>query len=289
MSHPSPRWFPRPWTSTSAVTTARSAIAVNPPAFDLALDPATNSQKIRDAALTAVGAILKPLLGNPITSPIIGPILLFGGLGVLILAVVIIRVVDQVQRAISGLVGSLPALPLLRTTSATTTDVEATVTPTLTSDPQVSDPAPATLTVEKEGVSPSVTSIDPSTPTKRLRSTTAESAKDLTETVEVDEVPSGLTTLSAPESSADVPTSEPAKPAVRRATPRPVVRHSLDGGEQLRDLGHRRNGGHPTTRRVAVNDEAAGPSSVTSSPAASSAKGSGSASGDPSGDDSADS
>ena len=112
---------PAPVDSTSAVTTARSAIVVNPPAFDLALGPATISQKIRDAALTAVGAILKPLLGNPITSPIIGPILLFGGFGVLIVALAIIRVVDQVQVAISGLVGSLPTLPLLRTTSATTT------------------------------------------------------------------------------------------------------------------------------------------------------------------------
>jgi hypothetical protein len=278
---------PAPVDITSAVTTARSAIVVNPPAFDLALDPATVSQKIRDAALAAAKAILEPLLGNPIISPIIGPILLFGGFGVLILAVTIIRVVDQVQVAISDLVGSLPALPLLRTASATSTDVEAIVATTLTSDPQVSDPAPATLTVEKEGVSPSMTSIDPPTPTKRLRSTTAEAAKDVTETVVSDDA--STETTSAPASSASASTSESAKPAGRRATPRPVVRHSLDGGEQLGDLGHRRNGGHPATRRVAVDDATAGISSVTSSPAASSSKTSGSASGDSSGDDSADS
>jgi hypothetical protein len=279
---------PAPVDITSAVTTARSAIAVNPPAFNLALDPATVSQNIRDAALTAAKAILEPLLANPITSRIVGPILLFGGLGVLILAVAIITVVDQVQVAISGLVGSLPALPLLRTTSATTTDVEATVTPALTSDPQLSDPAPATLTVEKEGVSPSATSIDPPTPTKRLRPKTAEATKEATETVVSDDA--STETTSAPASSASASMSESANPAGRRATPRPVVRHSLDGGEQPRDLGHRRNGSQPATRRVAVKDEAAGPSSVTSSsPAASSSKGGGSASGDPSGDDSADS
>lgn len=245
---------------TSAVATARSAIAVNPAAFDPAAGLATIGksigQKIGDAVLTAAGAILPPLLANPITGPIIGPILVIGGLGVLVVAVAIIGVVVQVQEAISALVGSLPSLPFLRTATATATEVEAKVTPTLTTDP-----APATPTVQKADVSPSVPSIDPPAPTKRLRSTTVEVTKGLTETVEADDVPSGRPTVSAPEPSADVRTAEPAKAAVRHATHRSVVRDVLGLGRQVRDLLHR-----PPTGDGAAKDRT---SSAASSPATS--------------------
>ena len=80
-----------------------------------------------------------------------------------------------------------------------------------------------------------------------------------------------------------------AKPSVRPATPRPVVRGSLEVREQLRDLPHRGNGGHPTTRTGAAGHGAAtaAPSPVASSPAAS--KGRNSSDGHSSGGDAGDS
>ena len=118
---------------------------------------------------------------------------------------------------------------------------------------------------------------------KRADSTdTATSTKDVTETAEADEASTGPTAASAPEPSASASTSASAKPTVRPATPRPVVRGSLGVGEQLRDLPHRGNGGHSTTRTAPAGDGAAtvGPSSIASSPAASSSTGSNSSGGD---------
>jgi hypothetical protein len=126
-------------------------------------------------------------------------------------------------------------------------------------------------------VSRQVTPIETVTETGQVTS-----AKKVTETAKADEASTGPTEASAPEPSADASTSEPVKPTVRRVTPRPVVRGSLGVGEQLRDLPHRGNGGHPTTRTAAAGDGAAtaGPSSVASSPAASSAAGDDSSGGD---------
>jgi hypothetical protein len=272
---------PGPADITSAVATVRSAIAVNPAAFDPAAGLATIGKSIGKtigtAVLTAAGAILPPLLANPITGPIIGPILVLGGIGVLVVAVAIIGVVAQVQEAISGLVGSLPSLPFLRTTAATTSEVEATVTPTLKTDPQVSDPTPG----------PSVESIDPPAPTKRLRSTTVEATKDLTETVEADDIASGPTTVSALEPSTDVPTAEPAKPAPRHATPRSVVRDVLGLGRQVRDLLHRPPTGDGAAKgrtSPAASSPATSPSTRNNSKDGDSPAGGSSADGPPAGD-----
>jgi hypothetical protein len=153
--------------------------------------------------------------------------------------------------------------------------------------------APGTGTAKAE-ISPQVTSAATPTQTEQLTSTGAATGTQqmsteiaplttkVTETAKADEASTGPTEASAPEPSADASTSEPVKPTVRRVTPRPVVRGSLGVGEQLRDLPHRGNGGHPTTRTAAAGDGAAtaGPSSVASSPAASSAAGDDSSGGD---------
>jgi hypothetical protein len=69
-----------------------------------------------------------------------------------------------------------------------------------------------------------------------------------------------------------------AKPAKQPETPRPVVRDSLDAGEQLPDRPHRDKGDHPTGKTTAAADEAA--TSESSSAAASSPKDGGSPKGD---------
>jgi hypothetical protein len=267
-------------------------------------DPVTNRQDVTDNAAVAVpnnaalavpnnAAVAVPAAVLDPINAVLGPILAFAFLallfGVLLPAGYL---VGQFYRITEGW-SPLSAPLALSGVSVATAEANATSDPTLMNESPVSDSAP--VATAKEGLSEAastaeterVTSMKHSARAEQVSTSMPTSTKDVTETAASDEA--STETTSAPASSASASTSESAKPAGRRATPRPVVRHSLDGGEQLGDLGHRRNGGHPTTRRVAVNDEAAGPSSVTSSPAASSSKGSGSASGDPSGDDSADS
>ena len=80
------------------------------------------------------------------------------------------------------------------------------------------------------------------TPTETVTETgDVTSWKKATETAKADEAPAGPTAASAPEPSASASISEPVKPKVRSATPRPVVRSSLGVGEQLRDRPHRGN------------------------------------------------
>jgi hypothetical protein len=133
-------------------------------------------------------------------------------------------------------------------------------------------------------ISRQVTATETVTETGDVTSTTKA-----TETATAGEASAGPTAASAPEPSADASISEPVKPTVRPATPRPVVRSSLGLGERLRDRPHRGNSGRPSTRTAPSSEPTAGSSSVESSPDDSSPAGRNSADGDSSGGDAGDS
>ena len=90
----------------------------------------------------------------------------------------------------------------------------------------------------------------------------------------------GATAANGAERPSGVSTSKLAKAAVRSATPRPMVRNSLELGGHLRDLARRGNGGHSTARTAAGGDGAGtgesssrAKSSADSSPAGSNSSG----------------
>ena len=119
---------------------------------------------------------------------------------------------------------------------------------------------------------------------------TVTSTADATETAALDESSTDPTAADAPESSAGVPASEPAKPAPRTRTPRPMERGSVGLG-QLRDPLRHRDAGRPTTRTAASDDEkgSAGPCVGRSSRAESSSPGTKSPGGNSQGGDADDS
>ena len=89
-------------------------------------------------------------------------------------------------------------------------------------------------------------------------STTAVAApKDQTETVKAGEPSTEPTAVNDPKPSAGASPSGSAKPSVRPATPRSVVRGPLGALEKLRDPSHRRHGGEPTTHAALTTDKAA--------------------------------
>jgi len=126
-----------------------------------------------------------------------------------------------------------------------------------------SDASPQVTPADTRTETEQVTSTEPATGNEQMSTNTATSTKDVPETAKADETSTEPTPASAPElsASARAPMSESAKPSARPATPRPVVRSSLGIGEQLRDLPHRGNGGHPTTRTAAAGDSSDGHSS----------------------------
>ena len=294
-----------------------TAVAESPLTFGSASDPATDRQQVNNADLAAtptafdLGAILGPLINNPI----VGPVVLFGAIAFGFLVILPVEwFVQTVYGAIAGVLGLPPVLPLPGTITATA-EADSTAAPILTRDSVSSDPVLATLAAApadmapaaksgKADVSPPVTSIDKRTRTEQMTSTepatenvqistdTETPMTGVAETAEEDEAPTGPTAASAPEPSLSASTSKPAKPTLRPATPRPVVRGSLGVGEQLRDLPQRGNGGRPTTRTADAGDRAAaaaGASSVASSPAASRSTAGKSSGGDSSRGDAGDS
>jgi hypothetical protein len=228
-------------TPTAGVTT--------PLTIDSAIDRPTNTQMVDAAALAAPTTALSipaPLL------PIIGPILLFGPIIVLVILLCPpCALFNFLTFTIPSLFIPFAPLSAVSAVSFATVEAIATTDPSLTNESPLSDSAPATTKTAasadarpasetgKADVSPLVTSTD---------SEQVTSAKDLTETVEADEVSTGPAAISASERPARASTSEPAKPAERAATPRPVVRDSLGAGKQLSNLPHRGNGGRPTTQ-----------------------------------------
>ncbi len=275
-----------------------TAVAASPLTFDSAMAPVMNRQQVNNAALAATNTAfdLGAILGRLIDNPIVGPVVLVGTLLFGFLVVLPVEFfIETVYEAIAKVFGLPPTLPLPGTVSATV-EANATTAPTLTSGRPLSDSAsvgtatggpvdaaPATET-GKADVSPPVMSTGTTTRTKQRSTDTATSTKDVTETAKTDEASTGPTAAGAPEPLASASTSGPAKPTVRPARPRPVVRGSLGVGEQLRDLPHRGNGGHPTTPIAAGRGAAtAGPSSVASSSAASSSTRSSSSGGGTSG------
>jgi hypothetical protein len=193
----------------------------------------------------------------------------------------------------AALVGSAPPLsipaPVTLAAPATETakaDIshQVTATDTVTQTEQVmstgasTDLAPSTTKVN-ETVSANVS--QQVTPTEAVAETgQVATAKKVVETAEANEASAGPSAAKAPEASADVSTPKPTQPAGRPA-PRPVVRGSLEVGEQVRNLLHRGNGGRPTTQEPADDGAAtAGSSSAASSSAASSSTDSNSSRGD---------
>jgi hypothetical protein len=193
----------------------------------------------------------------------------------------------------AALVGSPPPLsipaPVTLAAPATETakaDIshQVTATDTLTQTEQVTstgastDLAPSTTKVN-ETVSADVS--QQVTPTEAVSETgQVTSAKKVIETAEANDASAGSTAASAPEPSASASTAKPAKPA-GRPTPLPVVRPSLEVGEQVHNLLHRGNGGRPTTQEPADDGAApAGSTSPASSSAASSSTDSNSSRGD---------
>jgi hypothetical protein len=169
----------------------------------------------------------------------------------------------------------------------------ATAAP-LASDPMLSDSARVTAAPEapadakpatetrKADVSPQVTSIDKRTHTEQVSTGVATSKQGVTETVEAEEESTGPTAaVKASESSASDSTSETAKPAGRKETPRPVVRDSLRAVKQLSEQSHPGNGGSTADDEPTTAES----SSVASSSHGSSSKGSRSSDGDSSGSD----
>jgi hypothetical protein len=190
----------------------------------------------------------------------------------------VVLVISAIQNFFYNSAGAVAASAL---TSAPSLSDSAPITPA-TGGPE--DGAPVTE-AGKADDSRWVASMQTATGSQQKQTDMATSTKHVTDRVEAEEAPTGLTAASASEPSAYAPASEPAKPA----TPRPVVRGSTELRQQLPDLSHPGDSVHSTAGTAAAGDEGttAGSSSVASSSAAST--GSKSARGDSSSDDAGDS
>jgi hypothetical protein len=156
--------------------------------------------------------------------------------------------------------------------------------------------APATETAPAD-MSPQVMSSSTPTQTQQVtvdgngeRTRQMTSTDTLTRTQLVASAHAGaseMSTTATPEPSISAATPEPAKPAVQPATPRKVVRDSLDATEQPRGFRHHSNGPATTTTGTAAADPVttAGSSLASSAPAASSSAAGNSSAGDSSGSD----
>jgi hypothetical protein len=243
--------------------------------------PALAGQANAAAALTAtaaapiLGAILQPLLSNPIIGPIIGVTLLFGPI---ILLVVLACPPCAVFNVVSGLIQSiiidLTPVPALATVSAAKVEAQPAIDPASTSGAPPSDSAPVAIAIVgpadaartaetgETNSSPTVGTTDPLAKTEKLTSTEP--------TTEVEQVPADEATAerdvtepaeaSAREPAAAAPSSEPADSTERAATPRPVHRNSLGAGEKPRVALQHRHGG-------AADEGSSASLSVASSPA----------------------
>jgi hypothetical protein len=296
--------------ATALVTTPRTFVRVVQPS-------GSPTQPIRATAESVIDpAISSQVVNNTALASTIEPIDVFG----LIFAAgfVVFFVVGIAVQYVSFIILTLIFGPCcdasgLAVSGASTPTVEEQppAAPRLKGDPVLGDSSPDITATDgqadaaratdtgKADVSPPVTStntpthaeqvasMEPATANEQMSTDTATSTKDVTETEEADEAATGPTAAGAPEASASASTSESAKPTLRPTTPRPVVRGSLEVGEQPGDMPHRGNGGHATTPPAAVDDGAttAGRTSVASSTAAPSSKVRTSSGGDSSGGD----
>jgi hypothetical protein len=232
--------------------------ATAPVTVDSSTDPATNPQNADATALAATTTALAiPSVFAPIAA-VLGILLLFGPLIVLVILAcppcALINVLSYIP-SFFGIYLPVPVLPLAAATTADVAEIDATVAPTLTSDPPLQGNE-----TEKNDVPEPVTSID-----KRTRAEDAESTdtvQDVTETVAVEGVSTAPTTVSDPVSGEDASEltkpSEPKKPT----TPRPVVRNSLGAGERVREAAKDESSsatapseGSPSTERKTSGDD----------------------------------
>jgi hypothetical protein len=268
-----------------------NAVVTAPLTLESVIDPAINSQQVNSAALALTTTAVDPFteFWNQNILPIVGPIILFGTIAFGFLVVLPVEwFIQTAYDFIRSLFGLPPdPLPLPGTTPGTANAIAASA-PEL-SDSQLSDTAPITLAkagpaddapanepgkaddsppvtpTDRPTHSEQVTSTKPTTGNEQVSTKPATSKKDMTES------------------------TEPAKPAERPATPRPVVRGSLRQDDLLSNVPHRGNGGRSTTRTASASEATGGLSSVASSPAASSPAGSDSSGDDSSGGDADDS
>lgn len=224
-------------TPTASVTT--------PSTFDAATDPAPKPQggdAAAGAPTTAALAIPAPLLAaipQPILA-IVGIALLFGPI---ILLVILACPPCALFNFLTFTIPSLfiPFAPLSAVDGASTALAEpnATIAPTLASDPELSDSAPAAM--------PMAGAADEARPGRTGKPDAPAPMTSLEPASENEQLPTDTATVTTREPSASASTSEPKEPTVRRVTPRTAVRDSLGVGEQPRDLPHRAKVGHPTT------------------------------------------
>jgi hypothetical protein len=298
---------------TTVVMTTHTAGVAKSREFDPVPTPNTvDAVTLAATPIADLGAIFQPLLKIPVVGAAVAYTALFL---VFFVYIPVAWFVEAVYDEIAGVLGLPPTLPLPGVVTAT---AYADTTPDLkvTSDPPLRDSAPVTIeNVEqadavrttvtgKADVPPPVTSTDVATETEsdgptelatgnyeisQISLGTATSTGDATENATADEASTDPTAANAPEPTAD-PASEPAKPAARTRTPRPVE-HGSPGLGRLRDLLRHDNADRPATRTAAVDDEEAParPSSVKSAPGKSPSPGTKSPGGDSPGGDADDS
>ena len=169
-----------------------------PVTFDSAIDPAINSQQVNNAALAATTPGFD---WNRDVLPILGPIILFGGIAI---GLFVVAPLIYVYDLIAGVLG-LPTFTEWQLgqagASMATADVQPTIATSLTNDPPLLQSA--TLSAAKEAtpaietgdadVSPPVASAGPTdandhkSADTEASTTTAVAPKDLTDTTKADE------------------------------------------------------------------------------------------------------
>jgi hypothetical protein len=254
-----------------------------PATVDPSTGPAIANQGVQAAVLAepaAAVSILDPILG--IVSPFLallnpGVLLLFGPIILLVvLACPPCAVFNFVTGIISSFLVDLAPVPAVAA-AATTMAAETVNTDTTMTD----GPVPKEVSVTADTTNPSADAPsgpkakksdesvkESATENEQTSTETTTSPKEPTETAKADEA--GPPAANAADPSDSSAGSEEAKP-----TPRPVVRRSLDAGDESSEPSHPGNG-HPTAKHSASDHE-------TSSAARSSA---GSTDGNSSGSDS---
>jgi hypothetical protein len=281
----------------TAVTTPTERVTI-PLKVESAIDGVPKSQTVGADPLAATAVIpgLFEILGPFINNPIVGPIVLFGTIiAVVILACPPCALFNFLTFSIPSLF--IPFAPLSAVAAVSTATVDASSTIAPDTSPPSTDSAPATMTTagppdavaagetRKADIALPSTSTNPETESDQMSTDATTSTTEVAEAAELEASSTEPTTASAPEPSASGSTSEPARPAGRTETPRPV-RDSLRFG----DLPHVRGSQSTTGTGTAADDAAtAGSPAAESLAAASSSTASNTAGDDSSGGDAADS
>jgi hypothetical protein len=115
-----------------------------------------------------------------------------------------------------------------------------------------------------------VASMQTATGSQQTQTDTATFTKHVTDRADADESSTVLTAASSSEPPANAPTSDPAKPAGRLATPRPVKRGSTELRQQLTDLSRNSDNAHSTAGTADAGDKGTTAGSSTNAPSAAS-------------------